>query len=74
MDAVAEPDFYEELVNRVADLQLSIIEELLTLPVDGIMFSDDWGDQRGVLLGPERWRTFIKPHLSRMYRPGAPGG
>ena len=67
MDSLAEPAFYEGLVERVADLQLAIVGRLVTLPVDGIMFSDDWGDQRGVLLGPENWRRFLKPHLARMY-------
>lgn len=68
MDAAAEPDFYDELVEAVAEHQLAVIDRLVTLPVDGIMFSDDWGYQRGVLLGPERWRRFLKPRLARMYQ------
>lgn len=67
MDAASEPDFYDALVQAIADHQMAVIEELLKLPVDGIMFSDDWGYQRGVLLGPERWRKFIKPRLAKMY-------
>ena len=67
MDAAIRPDFYDELVERVAEHQIEILGRLLGLPVDGIMFSDDWGYQRGVLLGPERWRRFLKPRLARMY-------
>jgi uroporphyrinogen decarboxylase len=67
MDSAAEPAFYDELVERIAQHQMALVERLLTLPVDGIMFSDDWGYQQGVLLGPERWRQFIKPRLERMY-------
>lgn len=67
MDAVAEPAFYEELLDRILQLQLAFVAEAATLPVDGIMFSDDWGDQRGVLLGPERWRKFIKPRVAQLY-------
>jgi uroporphyrinogen decarboxylase len=66
-DAALRPRFYDALVARVADHQMAIIERLLDLPVDGIMFGDDWGYQRGVLLGPERWRRFLKPRLARMY-------
>lgn len=66
-DAAAEPGFYDELVEQIAVHQLAIIDRLLELPVDGIMFSDDWGYQQGVLLGPDRWRRFIKPRLARMY-------
>jgi len=68
MDAIAEPVFYQELIERIAQSQAEIIEEQLTLPVDGIMFSDDWGDQRSVLLGPDRWRKYIKPHYKRLYQ------
>ncbi len=67
MDAAGEPGFYDELVEAIAEHQMGIIARLLTLPVDGVMFSDDWGYQHGVLLGPQRWRRFIKPRLARMY-------
>ena len=67
MDAAGDPDFYDELVERVAEHQLQKLDHLLDLPVDGIMFSDDWGYQQGVLLGPERWRRFLKPRLAQMY-------
>jgi uroporphyrinogen decarboxylase len=30
-------------------------------PVDGIMFMDDWGTQRSLLISPELWRRFFKP-------------
>ncbi|NPV07461.1 MAG: hypothetical protein HPY83_05775 [Anaerolineae bacterium] len=68
MDAAADPDFYDELVERVARHQLDLLDRVLELPIDGIRFSDDWGYQRGVLLGAERWRRFIKPRLARLYR------
>ena len=61
MDAAANPGFYDELVEQVANQQLAILDRLLDLPVDGVMFSDDWGYQDGVLLGPERWRRFVRP-------------
>jgi uroporphyrinogen decarboxylase len=67
MDSAAEPEFYRQLVNRVAEHQMELLEELGTLPVDGILFSDDWGGQRGTLLGPERWRAYLKEPVRRMY-------
>ena len=67
MDAAGSPEFYDELVQAVAEHQLQLIKHLLELPLDGIMFSDDWGYQKGVLLGPDRWRRFIKPHIAKMY-------
>jgi uroporphyrinogen decarboxylase len=67
MDAAGDPGFYDELVERVSAHQLAILDRLVELPVDGIMFSDDWGYQQGVLLGPERWRRFLKPRLAQQY-------
>ena len=67
MDAAANPGFYDELVEQVANHQLAMLDRLLDLSVDGVMFSDDWGYQDGVLLGPERWRRFVKPRLARLY-------
>ena len=68
LDVIAEPDFYEELLDRIVELHLAFIAASGELPVDGIMFSDDWGDQRGVLIGPERWRRFFKPRVAKLYQ------
>jgi uroporphyrinogen decarboxylase len=66
-DSAANPAFYEELAERLVRHQMLLIERVLSLPVDGMMFSDDWGYQHGVLLGAKRWRQVIKPRLARMY-------
>jgi uroporphyrinogen decarboxylase len=66
-DAAADPGFYDDLVEAIAEHQLGIIDRLIQLPVDGVMGSDDWGYQQGVLLGPRLWRRYIKPRLSRIY-------
>jgi uroporphyrinogen decarboxylase len=67
MDAMVEEDFYEELLDRITDLYLAFVEATADVPVDAIMFGDDWGDQRGVILGPERWRRFLKPRWAKIY-------
>lgn len=66
-DVALNPGFYAELIEKVVDHQLEILDRLVKLPVDGIMFSDDWGYQKGVLIGAERWRRMVKPHLARLY-------
>ncbi len=67
MDAIAEPDFFEEVLDRLMNLYLSFVEYTADLPIDGILFGDDWGDQRGVIIGPERWRRFLKPRWAKIY-------
>lgn len=65
--SVTEPDFYEELLDKILKLQSEFVDICLKLEIDGVMFSDDWGDQKGVILGPERWRKFIKGRVSKLY-------
>jgi uroporphyrinogen decarboxylase len=68
MDMVIHADFYEELIDRLTDHQAAMIERLLELPVDGILFADDWGYQQGVFVGADRWRRVFKPRVARLYQ------
>ena len=67
MDVVTNIDFYEELLDRLLEHQMKILERLLILPVDGIWFFDDWGFQQGVLVGADRWRKLFKHRYERLY-------
>jgi uroporphyrinogen decarboxylase len=31
------------------------------------MMGDDWGNQRGVMIGPQRWRRYFKPRYARIF-------
>ena len=68
MDVVVNADFYEELLDKLLNHQMEILDRLLKLPVDGIWFFDDWGFQQGVLIGPDRWRKLFKPRYELLYR------
>ena len=68
MDCVAEEGFYEELLERLTELTISLVEACADVPADAIMMGDDWGDQRGVMIGPERWRRFFKPRYDRIFQ------
>ena len=39
----------------------------LDYEIDGFHFGDDWGQQSGLIMGPELLRKFIKPRMARMY-------
>jgi uroporphyrinogen decarboxylase len=67
IDAITEPDFYAALLDQLTELFLSFVAVWEDVPADAIMFGDDWGFQQGVLLGPDRWRTYIKPRWARIY-------
>lgn len=69
MDMASEQEFYQELLDRVTEQFLVYVEFTCDqLPdVDAIMFGDDWGDQRGVMGGPDRWRELFKPRYKKIF-------
>lgn len=68
MDMIENHGFVEDLLDAILDFNLKIIKEVVkNYDIDAFMFGDDWGCQRGLIMGPDRWRTFLKPRLSRMY-------
>jgi len=67
MDFILNPDFVDELLGRITAYNLAVIDIVAEYPIDCIFFGDDWGQQSGLIMGPEHWRRFIKPHIERMY-------
>jgi uroporphyrinogen decarboxylase len=73
-DMYDHPAFVEELLDAIAEYNLALIDRMLEFDLDAIRFGDDWGCQRGVIMGPPLWRRFIKPRLARMYGRVRAGG
>ncbi|NLT73173.1 MAG: uroporphyrinogen decarboxylase [Chloroflexi bacterium] len=67
MDMLDHPAFVDALLDRILAYNLQAIEQIVTYPVDCVYFGDDWGQQRGTIMGPRLWRRFIKPRVSEMY-------
>ncbi len=67
MDFILEPAFVEELFEKIVDYNISVMDIAMEYPLDGIYFGDDWGQQKGLIMGPDYWRKYIKPALARMY-------
>ena len=61
------PDFVHELLSAIADYNVAQAREAMKYDIDAVYFGDDWGQQRGLQMGPQRWREFILPQLKRMY-------
>ena len=66
-DMLTEPDFYEELIGRLTELYVGMVKYCADLPADAIVLGDDWGDQRGLIMGSDLWRKFIKPAWKKVY-------
>ena len=69
MDMAGDPVYAGELLDRVADIQLALIQRFLDLGVDGFYFGDDYGGQANMLIAPKMWRSLIKPRLARLFEP-----
>lgn len=67
MDFYDHPAFVHELLNTIADYNVAQVNEALKYDIDGVYFGDDWGQQRGLQMGPKLWHEFIYPVLKRMY-------
>ena len=67
MDFYDHPDFVHEFLNAIADYNIAQVNEALKYDIDAVYFGDDWGQQRGLQMGPKLWRKFILPVLKRMY-------
>jgi uroporphyrinogen decarboxylase len=67
MDFYDHPDFVHALFHAIADYNIAQVERALDYEIDAVYFGDDWGQQRGLQMGPKLWHAFIYPELVRMY-------
>ena len=64
---ITSPDELEALFDRICDYFLGLLDVALEYDIDGVYFGDDWGQQRGLIMGIKHWRRFIKPRMARLY-------
>jgi uroporphyrinogen decarboxylase len=67
MDFYDNPDFLQSLFRAIADYNIAHVEKAMEYDIDAVYFGDDWGQQRGLIMGYPLWRQFIYPELKRMY-------
>lgn len=68
MDLIDHPKFVHELLDAIAEYNIAQVKRALAFDIDAVYFGDDWGQQRGLLMGYDLWKEFIYPILSRLYR------
>lgn len=61
------PEALEDFYDRICDYFLKLVDVALEYDIDAIYFGDDWGQQKGLIMGPDCWRRFIKPRMARLY-------
>ena len=74
LDMVEEPVFAGELLDAICDHNVALVNQAVKHDIDAVHFGDDWGSQRGLLMGPRIWEQLIKPRLARQYAAAKEGG
>jgi uroporphyrinogen decarboxylase len=70
MRLVTEPSVAHEFLDKACDAglrQLQLVEQAVGSYADMNMIAHDFGDLRGVSIGPELWREIYKPHYRRLF-------
>jgi uroporphyrinogen decarboxylase len=68
IDMIENPDFVHALMDGIADFNIKVIRRALEYDIDAVFFGDDWGQQHGLIMGPDMWHEFIYPRVQRMYQ------
>ena len=61
------PGFVDDLLDAIVEHNLAQARKALEYDIDAIYCGDDWGQQRGLIMGPKIWRRFLRPRLERMF-------
>ena len=69
MDLVEHEGFVNELLDGVLDVIMAFVDVTgKRSDVDAILLGDDYGQQRGLIMGPVLWRKYFKPRLARVFK------
>jgi len=66
-DYMAEPDRFKELQERIFEYDMAILDHWIDLGLDGVFFSDDWGDDYRLLISPAAWREHWRPYYEKLF-------
>ncbi len=67
VDMIEHPSFVDDFLDRIVEYNLGIVEQAVKYDIDAMYFGDDWGQQRGMLMGPILWKKYFKPRLAKTY-------
>lgn len=68
----------EETTVQIADMVMEysrkLVEEAVACHADGVVLGDDYGTERGLIMHPDMWRSFLKPRLAYILAPAREAG
>ena len=63
---LTEPGFIKELLDRITEYNIRVIENAAAIGVDCVHLCDDWGSQNGLMISREMWNEFFKPRFNKI--------
>ncbi len=66
LDLLCEPDTVRALHDRIDLLLEDMIRNYAAAGVDAVMFPEDWGTQRQLLIDPQLWEREFKPRYDKL--------
>lgn len=66
MDLLLEREKVCVLLQRIEDLLAGAIVQYARSGADAVMFPEDWGTQKGLMIRPQTWREVFKPGFERL--------
>ena len=67
IDFLSDPREARRILDGILAFNLALIDEALRHDVDGFYIGDDYGQQKGLIMGPDIWREFLRPGLREMF-------
>jgi uroporphyrinogen decarboxylase len=61
MDLVEQPQEMFDLLKRMHEFNIKMLELWADTEIDAISIMDDWGSQNALLISPNTWRKIFKP-------------
>lgn len=71
--ALDEPEI-NKLADRIVEYDSALLARAMKAGADSLVFGDDYGTERALLMSPDCWRRFMKPRLRRLFQPAVDAG
>ncbi len=67
VDFLESPAIAEAILERIGDIVMDMARRLSAAGVDILLMADDIGMQDRMMMSPDTWRKWIKPHAARAF-------
>lgn len=67
VDMCLDESYTHALFESILNHHLELLDFVLEYDYEGVFFGDDWGQQIGLIMGPDMWRKYIKPGMTKIF-------